>query len=1141
MKPRSFYSLWAAMAALMALQVAAPIATAQFRAGIQGTATDPSGAVVPGAKVTLTSQETKVRRSTLTNDEGVYTFTSLAPGSYELAVEKEGFARKVLADVRIAAEQMQSVAVSLTVGQTTESVTVSETVVPLIDTQTAMVGGTITSREVERLPSFARDPYQLLRLAPGVFGDGALNAGGGSASLPGTNIGAPSATDSIFKVENGVQITANGTRQNSNNFQVDGVGVNSTSWGGAAVITPNEESVKEVRVVANNYSAENGRNSGAQVLVVSKNGTNELHGSSFFKWHRPGLNAFQRWNGPGNPSPVAKDTNRFNQFGGSLGGPILKNKLFAFFSYETLRNDSFNVSRGWYETSQFRQNAAISSSVAKQLLSFPGVEPSSQAVIGQTCADVGLSTTQCRDAAGGLDLGSPLKLGLGRPDPTFGQAGTPFGIGAGFDGIADALFLQTVSPNKNKSQQFNGRLDYNATDNDRLALSVYWVPVDSQFFNGPARVHNLFNHASTARSFTGIYTRTLSPTLLNEARFGLSGWDWNEFESNPQVPWGLPTANLWGMGSVGLRNFGAPGFSIFDQKTYTYRDTLTKIQGSHTLKFGADVSHSTFLDTAPWSARPSYDFRNLWEFANDAPFREGGNFDPVTGQPSTVEKNLRFNVVGVFVQDDWKVRPDLTVNLGLRWEYFSPLTERDGKISTPVLGSGADALRGLTMRRGGSLFNTSKNNWGPQVGLAWSPSSLMGRQLKNKVVFRGGFGIGYNLQQLAITSNGRFNPPFVVNLSLFGADIVYGVNSDLKSFTGWPSNPAAIQTFDKSTGLPLSGAPVNLTGFPASMPTTATYRYSFDVQYELGRNWMATVGYQGSQSRHYTIQNNLNYFFINERNPRVQNLYWYSNDANAGYNALLAQVQRRFASDFEFDFQYRLSRNEDTGSQDFFVPLYPWNRARDRGPSDFDVTHNVKVWGIWTPTFFKGRNKYAQMLGDGWSLSWIVNAHSGFPWTPQYCNTNGSVGYPNSGIWCIFPASFSGGAGSSFSNDTFRQPNGNFSKGGSLAFFKVPTWPQVGIPPIPDASIHRNMFRGPRYLGTDVQLSKAFGLPRAPVLGENARLNLQANFYNLFNRLNLTNVNRTISNDGVTSNPQFGQAQGALGGRIVELQARFVF
>jgi hypothetical protein len=179
------------------------------------------------------------------------------------------------------------------------------------------------------------------------------------------------------------------------------------------------------------------------------------------------------------------------------------------------------------------------------------------------------------------------------------------------------------------------------------------------------------------------------------------------------------------------------------------------------------------------------------------------------------------------------------------------------------------------------------------------------------------------------------------------------------------------------------------------------------------------------------------------------------------------------------------------------------------------------------------------LLGD-WTLSGILNFHTGFPWTPNYCNTQGNVVYPNSGYGCLYPAAYKGGAGSNYDNSTFMTPNGNFPQG-SLAYLTVPTWPTTGIPPAPDTSIHRNMFRGPRYFGNDFQIAKAFGLPNTKILGENARLNLQANIYNLFNKLNLWNVNQTISNDGLTSNPQFGTAQGALAGRIIELQARFSF
>jgi hypothetical protein len=243
---------------LIAAAISLLPAAAQYRAGLQGVVTDPQNAPIPGAAVTLTAKETNTVRTASTNESGAYTISALLPGAYSLAVEKAGFTRKLFEEVIVTADQVQSFSVQLAVGQVSESVTVNETSAPLLDTQGATIAGTITAREVENLPSFARDPFQLARLTPGVFGNGAIANGGGTTSMPGVNRPAAGAANSIFFLENGPQIIANGARQNSNNIQVDGVGVNSVSWGGSAVVTPNEESIKEIRVVANNYSAENG-------------------------------------------------------------------------------------------------------------------------------------------------------------------------------------------------------------------------------------------------------------------------------------------------------------------------------------------------------------------------------------------------------------------------------------------------------------------------------------------------------------------------------------------------------------------------------------------------------------------------------------------------------------------------------------------------------------------------------------------------------------------------------------------------------------------------------------------------------------------------------------------------------------------
>src|SRR6266851_1478501 len=358
---------------LVCLSVLLPSASAQYRASIQGVVTDPDGSVVSGATVTLQNNETSQSITATTNDDGVFNFNSLPPSHFTVTVEKTGFKKKVVQDFGVIAEQANSLNVKLEVGQVSDTVTVNGDAVPLIDTETANLQGTVGAREFQTLPSFGRDPFQLLQLAPGAFGDGAQASGGGTQNLPSTTIGGTGGTEGVFKIENGGQITAGGARTGENNYQIDGVGTTSVTWGGTSVITPNEDSVKEVKIVTDNYDAENGRYRGAQVQVISQNGTNQYHGSLYFKAHRPGLNAFTRYNGYNNSN--TKDGSRFNDYGASAGGPIVKNHLFAFFSYETLSNNARQGAGGnFYETSQFRGLTGAGPNASK-FLTFAGVAP----------------------------------------------------------------------------------------------------------------------------------------------------------------------------------------------------------------------------------------------------------------------------------------------------------------------------------------------------------------------------------------------------------------------------------------------------------------------------------------------------------------------------------------------------------------------------------------------------------------------------------------------------------------------------------------------------------------------------------------------------------------------------------------------
>lgn len=1116
----------------------------QYRASLQGAVTDPSGATIPGATVTLRSEETNVAHTMTTNGSGVYAISALAPGRYDLTVEAPGFTKKTLNGVTITSEQAQSQDVQLALAQqAATSVTVSAAAAPTLDTETANISGTLTGEQIKNLPTFGGDPFQAVELAPGTFGDNARGANADNAqNLPGNaGPGGTSGSSSVFQTENQVQAVADGQRTENNSFQIDGVEVNSLAWGGAAVITPNEESIKEVTVQANPYDAENGRNSGAQVLAVTKNGTNEFHGSAMIKWDRPEFNSYQRWNGPGNP--VQKDTDRFNEYAGSLGGPIIHNKLFFFFSYETLLNHSLSTGTGWFETPQFISTvtSGVPNSIAAKILGYPGEGASYNAIVPKSCADAGLSGAgQCQPIFingqyAGLDIGSPLKTGLGTMDPTYVSGGTP-GVGGGLDGIPDVMFVQTVNPFNQRPQQYNGRMDYQLTQKDLITFTEFYVPVSTTDYNGPTRAANLWNNDRLNEDGTLLWNHTISPSWLNEARFSVTRWHWNEVADNPQEPFGLPEDTVDNFGSISpLQPIGPPGPSIFNQTTYNIRDTASTVFGSHSMKFGADIYREQDNDNESYAARPSFQFRNIWDLANDAPYQETGNFDPATGQPTSATKYIRSSIWAFFLQDDWKVRPNLTLNLGLRWEYFEPVHEKYGNISNAVLGNNtADPLLGLSLKVGGDLYHSDYGNFGPQVGFAWTPGNTQ------KFVIRGGAGIGYNRMEEAITLNGRANPPLVEGLTLLGSDVLYAVPGNVHQFSGWPINPAAITTFDPTTGLPSSGAPVTLNAFPENLVTPRTYRYSLDTDYDLGHNWVAKLGYQGSLSRHLTIQNNLNFIYA-PLNPMVQNLYWYYNGANSSYNAMLSEIEHKFSSQFQVDAQYRWSHTIDEGSNSYFIGNYPYSLAAEKASADFDVRNNFKLYGLWTPQIFKGNGWGNKILG-GWQISGIWNWHSGFPWTPTYSNYGCNIVYTGSGYCTLQPQGYLGGAGTNYSNSAFMTaPNSNFPNG-ALSYFTVPNYVVgSGFPAAP--SVGRNTLTGPGYFDIDMTAQKSFGLPKLPILGENARITARADFFNIFNKLNLNpgSISNAISFDGVTSNPLFGQAQGALAGRVIEFQARLQF
>jgi hypothetical protein len=279
-------------AALLLVLLGVP-AHAQYSASLQGTVADAQGALIPGASLTLIDKETNQTKQTTSNSTGGFDFNQLAPSAYKLQVSRDGFKPKVIDNLTIIAEQANALNVTMEVGGQAETVTVNAENSPIIDTETGSISGTITQNDLAKMPDFGRDPLQLAQLAPGMFGDGSQSAGGGSYSLPGnqgdSSVGASSGP---YQTENKPQVFGNGGRNDTNGITIDGVQVTSVTWGSAAVVTPNPDTIKEMKVVTNPYDASLGRFSGAQIQIISENGTNQFHGTALFKLDRPGLNAY---------------------------------------------------------------------------------------------------------------------------------------------------------------------------------------------------------------------------------------------------------------------------------------------------------------------------------------------------------------------------------------------------------------------------------------------------------------------------------------------------------------------------------------------------------------------------------------------------------------------------------------------------------------------------------------------------------------------------------------------------------------------------------------------------------------------------------------------------------------------------------
>jgi hypothetical protein len=528
-----------------------------------------------------------------------------------------------------------------------------------------------------------------------------------------------------------------------------------------------------------------GRNSGAQIKVVSQNGTNNFHGSAFLKYDSPKLNSFNKYGGPGQtPSlpnnPPTRVNDYVRQFGGSLGGPVfaprfgeggpsyvnLKNKLFFFVSYEGLRTSVVNLSLGQYvETPQYRQLLASvrAGGISSRIVNTSGAAPRIASLLPVNCSIFGNNPAQCQVVAGGLDIGSPTGA-LGQY-VDFNN----FNVGGGLDGIPDIQLANISLPGSTTGNQYNARFDYNRSSKDSFALSAYLSKLNSIGSDSDSQGRPLddvaFKPLNTAITFT--YIRILSPTMLNEARANVTRFADNQVVDSSNTNFGIPRVEVEGLPIPGRIRFGAPSArttpGIFAQNTYAFSDTLSVTRGNMTLKFGAVISKEQNNNNLSGQARPDYSFSGLFNLANDTPIFEGIDANPLTGGPANAQRYIRTNNYSFFVQDDWKVRPNLTINLGLRYEYFTPLTEKEDRLSNLVFGS--NGLSNSKVVLVNQLYQPDKNNFAPRVGFAYSPK-YFGEKVSTNLVVRGGFGISYNRIPQVLFANAAANPPTFASFGL---------------------------------------------------------------------------------------------------------------------------------------------------------------------------------------------------------------------------------------------------------------------------------------------------------------------------------------------------------------------------------------
>ncbi len=1014
-------SVFVSMILLLGVAAYSQVTTAT----ISGTVNDSTGAVIPGATVALRHVDTGRSRTVSTGTEGRYSAAQLSVGSYEVTAESAGFQTVVRTGVTLTVGREFVVDFTLQVGAVAERITVTGEA-PLVETTSATVTGLVTERAIRELPLNGRDFSQLMLLQEGVVNIADANI----FENPGVSLGK--------------RINVSGARATANSWLLDGTDIVAPMEQSPASVQGQllgVDTVREFQVITSNASAEYGRAAGAVVNAITKSGTNELHGTVFEFLRNSKLDAKNFFD----PLDQSIPPFRRNQFGGVLGGPIKRDRMFFFGSYEGLRERLGVPHVGNVPTAAARQGELLGTTV--------------------DVAD---------EVKPYLNL-YPLPNGREFTNPA---TGLPTGVGE---------FLNPVS-RPTREDYFMGKMDWVSSDSDNLFVRYTF---DDSIRLDPEAL-NLFRTELTTRTqfFTFEENHIFSPTLLNVFRFAFNrtrttGTSEQISDIDPALGW-VPGVAFGASGQLnvgGLTLVGGIGPlpKIYRQNLWQFTNNMTHSRGTHTLKWGADhkwIQNNMFSCVFQSG---NYVFDNLTRFLTSEP----NNFTSFTNV-GTCTRNYRQTIFGTFIQDEWRARPNLTVNLGVRYEMWTHVKELNGRLAN---------LRFLDdpeMTIGDNFKNPSFLNFAPRLGVAWDPWG------DGKTSIKAGFGMFHEPLMFAIYSHTNLRGPFYVDAtaSRAGDGLTFPNGFDfVKQQPGQPLQDLLrrlnVQTIDFDIGSP------------------TTLQFNFMLQRELTSSLALKAGYVGSHGYHLVrlvnpcistpvIEDGRKRFTAGApsdcRAVRTMSAGRIKTDANSSYNSLQLGLTQRYSSGLQFQVAYTWSRliNDAEGRWDIFGTQGlgnaqdPFDRGAERGLGAPDIRHNIVTNFSYDLPFGNAMSGFGGKVIQGWRLNGILTTRTGNPVTLGVIGTrSGASPFSRSERPNLVPGRSNspvlGGPDQYYDPTAFElQPAGFYG------------------------NVGRNTLIGPGFASFD------FGLAKDTALSERRTLQFRFEAFNLFNRPNFGTPNRNV-------------------------------